>query len=243
MGESSSQAPDIAEHGAGGQRSDRRLFMQLLAFGDCMRPEAVSQALDEAGIDAVVYADFHDPMGIAVLTMSEDPAFFMDTWRPMLRREPFTELTPKPKYTMVGRSYALGYEKDLQQKLITMPRSRALNPDWPWAVWYPLRRSGAFTQLPEQQQKAILKEHGTIGMAFGAADYAHDIRLKCHGLDTHDNDFVVGLLGKDLYPLSAVVERMRSTEQTSQYLTSLGPFFVGRVLWQSQNQALSEQFS
>ncbi len=48
----------------------------------------------------------------------------------------------------------------------------------------------------------ILAEHGTIGMSYGAADYAHDIRLACHGLDKHDNDFIVGLLGKELYPLS-----------------------------------------
>jgi hypothetical protein len=26
---------------------------------------------------------------------------------------------------------------------------------------------------------------------------------------------------------------MRKTEQTSQYLDSLGPFFVGKVAWQS----------
>lgn len=233
MSESQQNQPDIAEKGASGQRSDRRLFMQLLAFGDCADPQPVIEALRHAGLDAVVYEDLHDPTGIALLTMSEEPAMFLDSVRPVLQRPPFAGLRFKPQYTMVGRSYALGYEPDLEKKLITMPRERALNPDWPWAVWYPLRRSGAFTQLPEDKQKAILKEHGTIGMAFGAADYAHDIRLACHGLDTHDNDFVVGLVGKDLYPLSAVVQRMRSTEQTSQYLTSLGPFFVGRVLWQS----------
>ena len=33
-------------------------------------------------------------------------------------------------------------------------------------------------------------------MSFGAADYAHDIRLACHGLDKDDNDFVVGLIGR-----------------------------------------------
>jgi len=232
MSESQDNTPDIAEQGAQGQRSDRRLFMQLLAFGGCLDTAAVIEALRGAELEAVVYEDLHDPTGIAVLTMSEDPATFLDHVRPLLKRKPFVDLTLKPQYTMLGRSYALGYEPDLEKKLITMPRERALNPDWPWAVWYPLRRSGAFTQLPEEKQKAILKEHGSIGMAFGAADYAHDIRLACHGLDTHDNDFVVGLVGQALYPLSAVVQRMRRTEQTSQYLTSLGPFFVGRVLWQ-----------
>jgi chlorite dismutase len=44
---------------------------------------------------------------------------------------------------------------------------------------------------------------------------------------------VIGLIGKDLYPLSKIVETMRKTQQTSLYLEHLGPFFVGRVVWQS----------
>jgi chlorite dismutase len=53
-------------------------------------------------------------------------------------------------------------------------------------------------------------------------------------MDRNDNDFVVGLLGKDFHPLSAVVQRMRGTVQTSTYIERLGPFFVGRVVYQSQ---------
>ena len=60
-------------------------------------------------------------------------------------------------------------------------------------------------------------------MAFGAGDFAHDVRLACHGLDRDDNDFVIGLIGKDLFPLSAVVQTMRKTQQTSLYLDRLGP--------------------
>ena len=70
-------------------------------------------------------------------------------------------------------------------------------------------------------------------MSFGAGDFAHDIRLACHGLDMHDNDFVIGLTGKELFPLSAIVQTMRKTTQTSQYLTNLGPFFVGHAVWKS----------
>ena len=80
------------------------------------------------------------------------------------------------------------------------------------------------------EQRTILAEHGAIGMAFGAADYAHDVRLACHGLDRDDNDFVIGLIGKELFPLSAVVQAMRKTQQTSLYLDRLGPFFVGRAV-------------
>ena len=62
---------------------------------------------------------------------------------------------------------------------------------------------------------------------------AHDVRLACHGLSRDDNDFVIGLLGASLHPLSVVVQRMRKTRQTSQYLARLGPFFVGRARWQA----------
>jgi chlorite dismutase len=53
-------------------------------------------------------------------------------------------------------------------------------------------------------------------------------------LDKNDNDFVIGLLGRELYPLSAVIQTMRKTKQTSQYLESLGPFFIGRAIWQAE---------
>lgn len=59
------------------------------------------------------------------------------------------------------------------------------------------------------------------------------MRLACHGLDAADNDFIIGLLGADLAPLSKLVETMRSTEQTADWLERLGPFFVGRKTWQS----------
>jgi chlorite dismutase len=36
-----------------------------------------------------------------------------------------------------------------------------------------------------------------------------------------------------LFPLSAVVQAMRKTQQTSLYLDRLGPFLVGRAVWQS----------
>ena len=130
---------------------------------------------------------------------------------------------------MLGRTYSIGYEPDLADVLLHRPRRTVLNPEWTWAVWYPLRRSGRFAQLPAEEQRVILAEHGTIGMSFGAGDYAHDIRLACHGLDKDDNDFVVGLIGKDLFPLSAIVQTMRKTQQTSLYLERLGPFFVGRA--------------
>jgi chlorite dismutase len=232
------EPPDLAEKGGmkdgQPQRLDKRLFMQFMAFGNFSADtRLLGDALDAAGVDGVVYADVNDPRGLGLLTLSDDPDFFLDAVRPMLNRQPFASLTQKPDYTMLGRTYALGYEPDLTDVLLHRPRRTVLNRQWKWAVWYPLRRSGRFAALPADEQRVILAEHGAIGMSYGAGDYAHDIRLACHGLDKSDNDFIVGLVGKDLFPLSSIVQTMRKTQQTSLYLERLGPFFVGRALWQS----------
>ena len=213
---------------------DRRLFMQLLAYGGGRNSGALIEALLEAEIKGVLYEDINDPQGVALLTFHENPDHFVTRMRHFLNQPPFSELTPKPEYTMLGRTYTIGYESDLEQVLLKRPRQRVLHPEWPWAVWYPLRRVKSFETLPEQEQRLVLMEHGGIGHTFGKADYAHDIRLACYGLDKNDNDFVVGLLGKALYPLSVVIQTMRKTKQTSLYLESLGPFFIGKAVWQSK---------
>jgi chlorite dismutase len=228
---------DVAEHGRGADGEttslDRRLYMQLHAFGRAHHTRALAAALDDAGVEGALYEDVNDPTGVALLTLSERPEAFVSEYRAFLQAGPFAELQPKPELTMLGRTYALGHEEDLVETLVDRPRRRVLDPSLPWAIWYPLRRSGTFEQLPRKEQNAILMEHGGIGMAFGRAGLGHDIRLACHGLDQADNDFVVGLLGPELHPLSLIVQRMRKTKQTSLHLERLGPFFVGRVAWQS----------
>ena len=226
--------PDLSERGGlkNGvpQRSSKRLFMQLLAFGGCTDTAAAAESLQVADLRTVVYEDLNDPTGIAILSITSEPDLFFDALRPALRKGAFASLTPKPEYTMFGRTYSIGYEPDLEETLVDRPARTVLNANWPWAIWYPLRRNGAFAQLPADQQRAILAEHGAIGMTFGSADLAHDVRLACHGLDRNDNDFVIGLVGRQLFPLSAVVQAMRKTQQTSLYLDRLGPFFVGRKI-------------
>ena len=216
------------------QRSNERLFMQLLAYGGCHDSRPLADALAAAGIEGALYEDANDPQGVAVLTVTTNPDTLIDTLRPLLNSRPFDALVARPEFTMLGRTYAIGYEPDLPEAILHRPRRTVLNRDWRWAVWYPLRRSGRFSQLTAEEQRVILAEHGAIGMSFGAADYAHDVRLACHGLDKNDNDFVIGLVGKDLYPLSAIVQTMRKTQQTSLYLDRLGPFFIGRAVWQSE---------
>jgi hypothetical protein len=234
-------AVDVLEHGAARdgqeQAMNRRLFMQLMAFRSDKMPAAeavaeVGNALTKRGASAVIYEDVNDPHGLAVLSWSEDPLAFVDKVRPALA--PFwSTLSYRPDLAMLGRTYSTGFEDNLEFWLLERPVKTVQNDAWPWAVWYPLRRSGAFARLPAQEQGGILREHAVIGRAYGEQDLAHDVRLACHGLDQKDNEFVIGLVGKDLHPLSHVVQTMRKTRQTSEYIVQMGPFFVGRRVFKT----------
>ena len=233
MGAGDETRIDVQERGANQQASSRRLFMQLQPLGGCLDAKPLVRALEASRIEAALYQDVNDPRGVAVLAMSEEPGFFATGLRDVLNAEPFASLSLRTEFTMFGRTYASGFEADLDDWLLHRPRRTALNPAWPWGIWYPLRRVGGFARLSPQEQGTIIREHSVLGRAYGDADLAHDVRLACHGLDVHDNDFVIGLVGGELHPLSHLVQAMRKTVQTSQYIETLGPFFVGHVLWQS----------
>ena len=236
-----SQPVDVRERGAPKdgvpQFLDRRLFMQLSCFecGPTLPParatELLAARLEKAGMPSVIYEDVHHPHGIGLLGFSEDPADFLSKLRPATNGEELIGLTPRPEMSMLGRTYSTGFEQDLPFWVLERPRATALNEAWPWAIWYPLRRTGAFERLDAKDRGGIMREHGGIGRSYGDADLAHDIRLACHGLDQNDNDFVIGLVGKELYPLSHVVQSMRRTRQTAEYMEKMGPFFVGRAVW------------
>jgi hypothetical protein len=219
------ELPDLREkavnHKGETQISEKRLYLQLQVYTGCSDPKPLADALQASGIESVLYLDVNDPRGVALLALSEDPALFAGAFRDLQNHPPFAGLTRRPELTMVGRTYATGREPNLEFMLLKKPRQTVFNPDWPWAVWYPLRRKPNFAILDPADQGKILY------------DLAHDIRLACHGLDAHDNEFVIGLIGKDLTPLSQCVQEMRKTQQTAKYIKKLGPFFVGKVYWQA----------
>ncbi|HEY2406644.1 MAG TPA: chlorite dismutase family protein [Polyangiaceae bacterium] len=231
-------AIDVRERGAdrdgSPQTLDRRLFMQLLVF-DChagkphLMLDALGAALAAHKMPSVLYEDVNNPNGIGVLSWCEDPSDFTSKLRPAFAELDAGQLSPRPDFTMIGRSYSTGYEQDLEYWLLKRPAETVLNPAWPWAVWYPLRRSGAFERLEPRERGGILREHAEIGKSYGASDLAHDVRLACHGLDAADNEFLIGLIGKALHPLSHVVQAMRKTRQTAEFINQMGPFFVGHA--------------
>jgi chlorite dismutase len=209
------------------------LFLQLHVFTGCFDPAPVVRAVEASRLPAVVYLDVNDPRGVGVLTMSADEEAFTGPIRALLSKEPFVSLAPRPDFTMMGRSYGSGREEDLEDWLLRKPMRNALNPEHRWHIWYPLRRSGEFNRLSRDEQGKMMLEHAVIGKAFGEGGHAYDIRLECHGLDRNDNDFVLGLVSSRLHPLSRLVKDMRHTRQTAEHILRMGPFFVGRVAWQS----------
>ena len=225
---------DIRETGAPidgePQFSDRRLFFQLHVFEDCPDPKMITKALEQSRLNAVLYDDLNHPTGMGVLLVSENPEALMRESRALLQK---TQETPdfsyRPEMTMLGRTYSSGREPNLEEWLINKPLQNVLNPNFPWAIWYPLRRKPEFYRLEHRERGRILGEHAMLGRSYAAGEYARDIRLACFGLDTNDNEFVIGLVGPELYPLSRLIQDMRQTEQTTKYIESLGPFFVGKV--------------
>ncbi len=231
---------DVTEYG--GKREGvrqalaRRLFMQLLVLdapagrsGDALAGR-VAELCKQAGVAAVVYADVMSPHGVGLLTWSESPEHFVGSVRALFSDESTAEVAIRPGYAMIGRTYSTGHEPDLEWSLLRRPIENVLAEASPWHVWYPLRRTAAFARLDPHDQSQILREHAQIGMAYGAQGLATDVRLASYGLDAGDNEFVIGLVGKELYPLSHLVQAMRKTRQTSEFIEKMGPFFVGHVV-------------
>ncbi len=228
---------DLNEHGAARegvpQVMNRRFYFQLLVYSGCQDSGLVQKALQSLPIEAVLYQSFQDPTGLGILLMAEDPSHIMNAAGQLKCHSAFKSLTFLPDWTMIGRTYSTGREKDLEDWMLRKPRRNALNTALPWAVWYPLRRKPEFAKLSREEQGKLMAEHAAIGYQFAEGGHAFDIRLNTFGLDKNDNEFIIGLMGPELYPLSRIVQDMRKTEQTARYIQSLGPFFVGRVLWQS----------
>lgn len=192
---------DLSEKGRGADGQpvtlNRRLFMQFMAFRNG-NPESLAQQFEQLSAQAVIYQDLHDATGFGIMTFCEDPGYIVDQIQPILRSQ--NQLEYREEFTMLGRTYAIGYESDLEDVLIHRSIKRVCDPATPWAVYYPVRRSGLFERQSREEQRKMLAEHGGIGHAYGKAGFATDIRLAAHGLNKDDNDFIVGLLGAKTIP-------------------------------------------
>jgi chlorite dismutase len=97
---------------------------------------------------------------------------------------------------MLGRTYAIGYEPDLPEAIPPPAAPHGAQHGLAVGGVVPAAPKRTVRAAPSEEQRVILAEHGAIGMSFGAADYAHDVRLACYGLDKSDNDFVIRPAGQ-----------------------------------------------
>ncbi len=228
-------APELREVGADRQAMNRRLYMQLRVLDADLSKTTMDGFVTElkkciGEIPCVLYRDTVTNNGIGLLTWSDDAGFFCDTLNGILDSANIANLfTERHGWTMFGKTYCNGHEKDLDEFLFKKPIRNSLKNEW--AIWYPLRRKGPFYVQPASDQCQMLLVHAAIGKAFADVHAASDVRLKCFGIDPNDNEYMVGILGADLHPLSRVVEEMRKTQHTAQYIEKLGPFFVGKQIY------------
>jgi hypothetical protein len=218
------------------QSSESRLYMQMrildvdlskMGIDDFI--ERLVKLVDQFQLPCVMYRDTVTNGGVGILTWSRDPEFFITNFNPVMSHPTIANVFAERKdWTMFGKTYSNGHEKDLDEYLFKKPIRTSLKHEW--AIWYPLRRKSGFYVLPPGEQCQMLLTHAAIGKAFADVHAANDVRLKCFGMDPNDNEYVVGILGADLHPLSRVVEEMRKTRHTAEYIDKLGPFFVGKKI-------------
>jgi chlorite dismutase len=237
--------PELREVGAPdsitGERQfmTRRLYMQLRVLDVDLSKMELTKFLETlktllSSMPSVMYMDAVSNNSVGVLIWSEDPSDFVTRLNPILSNKSLAPyFTERSGWTMFGKTYSNGHEKDLEEFLFKKPIRNATRDDWDWGIWYPLRRKGPFYIQPPEDQCSMLLTHAAIGKAFSDLNAAHDIRLKSFGMDPDDNEYIVGLVGDDFHGLSRVVEEMRKTKHTAEYLESLGPFFVGKKVWKS----------
>ena len=129
---------DLREKGAvkngEAQFLDQRLFIQIQVFTGCEDLKALEHPLENLKFPAVLYENLHDPKGIALLTMSQNPEHFFTRTRPLFSSRPWAQLSLKPDYSFFGRTYSLGYEPNLEDWLLKRPQRVILDEQFPWAV-------------------------------------------------------------------------------------------------------------
>lgn len=202
--------------------NEKPLFLQLSVFTDCTDFKQLLMHLSRLELECFLFKDLRDPQGIGVLAIAEDPEHIVSELRDALSGRLLRVLMLRHDLSMTARTCdtATSSRRDVEAMLN--------NPEWPWAIWYPMRGTANLAELDEKLEGPVFDRMvDTAGL--DPADFGR-VLLKSHGLDGAGNEFVQGLFGRHLHELSAVVEATRRTPLHSEYVAASGPFFVGRVI-------------
>ena len=120
----------------------------------------------------------------------------------------------RPKVLQAIRYYA---DLDRCQEILVEAR-------WPNGVTCPTCGGTRVSYLATQKRWQCYGKHPRRQFSVKVGTIFEDSPIKLDKWFT-----AIWLIGPALHPLSAIVERMRKTKQTSLYLEKLGPFFIGRA--------------
>ena len=102
--------------------------MKFTAFGGCADPHAAITALAEDGVEGALYLDANDPQGIGVIAVAEDPGVLRDDAAHAVQPRAVRRFAHKREFDMLGRTYSIGYEPDLEDTLFHRRRAQAARP-------------------------------------------------------------------------------------------------------------------
>ena len=107
---------------------DARLYMQLQVFTGCHDMDPIIRICRRSGLCGALYADVLDPYGFGLLALSTDAEYFVTELRILFGMASFATLNRKPEHTLFGRTYAIGYESDLEEVPAQAPAAPCSQP-------------------------------------------------------------------------------------------------------------------
>lgn len=220
------------------EQMNERLYVQLrvLDFTSAQGREeglmAAEAALKRSALQFVVYKDVCSSTALGVLCWTKDPHQLATEFNDLICslicvHDGVIAAEERSGWSMFGRTYSAGHEISLKDALFDRPIRHIKDSNCQYAVWYPMRRKATFYTQPPEDRCSMLLSHAAIGKSYSDIGAVHDVRLKCFGMDPHDNEFVIGLVSSNINSISRVVEDMRATRHTAEFVESLGPFFTG----------------
>ena len=133
--------------------SDRRLFMQLLAFGDAPDIGAPHRTARGFRSDGVLYEDVNDPRGVAASHLERRSGYFICRVRPFLNRHAFRGVDPEARIHDDGADLC-AWSRAQSRGVAAGPASARSSPtaSGPGTSGIRCDASGEFNSMPAEEQ-------------------------------------------------------------------------------------------
>ena len=209
--------------------------MKFTAFGGCADPQAAVAALAEDGVEGALYVDANDPQGIGLIVAAEDPG--------LLRDDAARAVQPPAVRGVHAQARVRHARPHVLDRLRARSRGHAVHeaarqdaePREPLGrVVSAAARRRSFRRCRPIISAASWPSTARSRNATAPAGMPPTCASRATASTRTTTTSSSACSARTCIRLSAVVQEMRKTEQTAQYLDSLGPFFVGKAVWQAK---------